>query len=268
MGEGLLERSYAALLAGARNASRSVRYDQKGYAPRWEDNLMSGLPLAEISHDLSAGAGQELEGKLRAAHSSAALAVNTFGPWRTDSALPILGGITAFRSVRFEAPCPTGLCGTPPHLDLLAEGDLPVAVESKCTEWMTTKPAAFSLSYDRLRPCHGCSPWLKQVHRLRAAPDRYRFLDAAQIVKHALGLLRRYGTREVRLVYLYWEPRNGGSWPECRQHRDEAEDLAARVERSTVRLIPLGYHELWAEWESQAPPGHLAYLRARYDREA
>jgi len=255
------------LLAGARAVSPSVRYDQDGYASRWEENLMDGLPLADIVGDLGSGAGRELEGKLRAAHSSAALVVNTFGPWRTEPASLTLGGITGLRSFQFEATCPTGLGGIPPHLDLLAEGILPVAVESKCTEWMETKLAVFSSSYDRLRPSHGHSPWFEEVQRLRSTPDQYRFLDAAQIVKHALGLLERYGKHEVRLVYLYWEPRNPDKWTACRQHRAEADDLAARVEQSNVRLVPLSYQELWKEWERQGPPPHLPYLRTRYDQE-
>ena len=163
----LLERSYAALLAGGRKASPCVRHDKNGYAPRWEDNLMNGLPLIEIKRDLGKGAGRELDGKLCAAHSSAALVVNTFGPWLTVPASLPFAGITGFRSVHFEATCPTGLGGTPPCLDLLAEGDLPVAVESKCTEWMEAKKAKFSRSYDSLLVSHGHSPWFKQMQQLR-----------------------------------------------------------------------------------------------------
>jgi hypothetical protein len=255
------------LLAGAREASRSVLHDERGYAPRWEHNLMDGLPMSAIESDLVSGAGCELDGKLRAAHSSAALAINTFGPWRTDPSSLSFGEITEFRFMRFEATCPTGLRGTPPHLDVLADGKLPVGVESKCTEWMEAKPAVFAASYDRLRTSHGHSPWFEQVQQLRAEPTRYRFLDSAQIVKHALGLLSRYGARNVRLVYLYWEPSNSEIWPECAMHRGEADDLAARVEHSNVRLVPMSYHELWSEWEGQGPPPHLPYLRIRYDRQ-
>ncbi len=113
---GLRSRSYVALLAGAREASPSVRYDQEGYAPRWEENLLAVLPLADLVTDLGSGAGRKLDGKLRAAHSSTALVVNTFGPWRSDPTSLHLGGITGLRSLRFEATCPTGLRGTPPHL--------------------------------------------------------------------------------------------------------------------------------------------------------
>src|SRR5438874_8614789 len=100
---------------------------------------MAGLPLVEIAGDLSGGAGRELDGKLCAAHSSAALAANTFGPWRTGPQTLSLVGVTGFRSIRFEATCPTGPGGAPPRLDLFAEGEAIVAVESKCTEWMERK---------------------------------------------------------------------------------------------------------------------------------
>jgi len=92
-----------------------------------------------------------------------------------------------------------------------------------------------------------------------------RFFDAAQIIKHAFGLLRSFGTRKVQLVYLYWEPRNAGDWPECRELREQADDLANKVRRSTVRLIPMSYHELWEDWQSHNPPTHLEYLRNRYE---
>lgn len=265
MSAGLRERSYAALLAGARAVSGSVGYDCRGYASRWQDNLMPGLPLAEIARDLGGGAGRELEGKLCAAHSSAALAVNAFGPWRIGPETLSLAGVTGFRSVRFEATCPTGLGGRPPHLDFLAEGEVIVAVESKCTEWMKPKSARFSPSYDRLRGSHGDSPWYEMIQQLRAEPGRYEFLDAAQLVKHALGLLTCYGARELLLLYLYWEPRNAAEWPQCRHHRAEVEDLANRVARCSVRLLPMSYRELWEEWTSQGSPPHQAYLRVRYD---
>jgi hypothetical protein len=254
------------LLCGAREASPSVRYDGLGYATRWEENLAEGLPLAPIISDLSAGAGSELDGKLRAAHSSAALVVNTFGPWRTDPTTLQIGEIRGFSGLKFEATCPTGLGGTPPHLDLIAGGEVPVAIESKCTEWMEPKAAKFSTSYDRLNVSHGNSAWFEQIRHLRNQPSQYSFLDAAQLVKHALGLISMYGSRSVNLVYLYWEPRNAEAWDDCRVHRSEAEDFALRVADSNIRLTPMTYKELWDEWETVQPPLHLAYLRARYDR--
>jgi hypothetical protein len=140
----LLSCSYKALLTGAQEAGGHVPYDQSGYAAAWELNLMPGLPIGAIGDDLGSGAGCELDGKLRAAHSSAALAVNSFGPWREEASNLRIGRVTGFKTIGFETVCLTGLRGTPPHLDLLADGDSPVAIESKCTEWMTPKESTLS----------------------------------------------------------------------------------------------------------------------------
>jgi hypothetical protein len=130
---------------------------------------------------------------------------------------------------------------------------------------MEHKRAEFSISYDRLRGSHAHSPWYEMIGHLRANPGRYEFVDAAQLVKHALGLLASYGKREVRLIYLYWEPRNVNDWPTCAEHRAEAKTLASQVERCSIKLIPMSYRELWDVWACQEPPPHLEYLRARYD---
>ena len=103
---------------------------------------------------------------------------------------------------------------------------------------------------------------------LRAEPDRYKFVDTAQLVKHAFGLLKRFGSRDIRLVYLYWEPANSLSWADCRRHREEASELAGTVADSSVRLIPMSYQELWEEWELSGPPAHLRFLKVRYNRAA
>jgi hypothetical protein len=224
------------------------------------------MPITAIAQDFGSGAGRELDGKLRAAHSSAALVINTFGRWRVQAESLRIAGVSGFRTVRFEITFPTGLGGTPPHLDLFADGDSILAVESKCTEWMDSKPGLFSASYDRLLSSLGDSVWFDVMRELRAKPDRYLFLDAAQLVKHAFGLLKRFGSQEIRLVYLYWEPANEHDWPECRRHRGEAEELARMVASSSVRLIPMSYQELWEEWELAGSAPHLPLLKVRYSR--
>jgi len=139
-------------------------------------------------------------------------------------------------------------------------------VEPKCTEWTSPKDAKFSASYDRLEKTHGDSPRFAQVGVSRDQPWRYSFLDADQLIKYALGLHSLYGTRQVELLYLYWEPRNAESWPQYAAHRAEANDLAKQVCGASVTLRPISYLELWAEWETQDVPAHLDYLRTRYDR--
>jgi hypothetical protein len=78
---------------------------------------------------------------MHAAYSSAMLAVNSFAHWRNskqDLGLLQLGGASNFTDLQFERKLATGLRGTPPHLDVLAEGSQNVvAVESKCTEYLS-----------------------------------------------------------------------------------------------------------------------------------
>jgi len=268
-GMNLRRRALAALRTGARDANQNASYDSAGYTNKWEHNVAPGLPLAAILGDMAEGAGRELDVKLRAAHSSATLAINTFGPYREDHGQLHVCQSTGFRSVRFEAACPTGLSGTPPHLDLLAQGDSIVAVEVKCTEWMKSRLAEFSPSYDQLEPTHGRSPWFAQIESLRAEPSKYEFLDAAQLVKHALGLEACFGATPVQLLYLFWEPANTAGWPECQKHRTETEALTAAVRGSTVELIGMSHAELLSEWERlPRPPQHLPYLHLRYGRAA
>jgi len=113
----------------------TATFDQLGYLTDVRDNFLPGIELEDIRSDFEAGAGRELKGKMRAPHSSSALAVNTFGRWSEEPSSLCICGQTAFESLKFEQLCSTGLGGTAPHLDVLAVGpEAVVAVESKCLE--------------------------------------------------------------------------------------------------------------------------------------
>lgn len=123
--------------------------DERGYLPSVEANLFR--PLSELAQrDFAHGSGSELVGtptrpaKMRALHSSSALAVNVFDFWHGRDAGPLLRALGIdgeLAALRFEAQFPTGLGGTPPNLDValdLADGTV-VAIESKFSEWLTPK---------------------------------------------------------------------------------------------------------------------------------
>ena len=73
-----------------------------------------------------------------------------------------------------------------------------------------------------------------RVSRMAAYPKEdlpYTRLDAAQLVKHYLGLKVSYPQQTRVLVYLYWEPTNAGGMDAYKRHRLEVEDFARRVAR-------------------------------------
>ena len=146
--------------------------------------------------------------RLRSPHSAAALAINSFLPWRgaTDQ-LPLAGWI-GFDAVQFDVRCPTGLRGTPPHLDLLAlRVEVAVAVTVRCIEYLSRRKTSVAPSYDRLLAATpGLDPWRRQLDRLRAEPGRYRHVDLGALIKFAVALGRTFPERLTTLLYLFWEP--------------------------------------------------------------
>jgi hypothetical protein len=258
-----LERAKAQLLEAAIHARPRAQFDAAGYALRLEDNLVDGVSRELFEDDYRAGAGHELERKMRAAHSSSALVVNTFAPWRKNPSTLFLANATGFNALRFEAVFPTGLGGTPPHLDLFADGAAPVAVESKCLEYLTPKTAAFSRSYDTIADARRDSPWFGLIDLLRRDPGRYRYLDAAQLVKHALGLMRAPFIDDVTLLYLYWEPLNHADFAEFPSHREEIASLQTMLEGAKPLLRSATYAELWEDLRTRSQE---AWLQAHVDR--
>ena len=78
-----LDGCRSALIQGFYRSAAKIALDEKGYVSEASQNLIEGVHIGDFEADLRQGDGNELEGKFRAAHSSSALAVNTFAPFRT-----------------------------------------------------------------------------------------------------------------------------------------------------------------------------------------
>jgi hypothetical protein len=145
--------------------------DACGYVEKPEDNLLPGVHLADFEEDLLAGAGAELESKFRAAHSSSALAVNCFAPFRRSGNRFKLGRLQGLQLVGFEQRFPIGLArAQPPHLDVVAEATSGLlAIESKCTEYLSPKVAKFSERYETgIMDERASGKWFAEMFRLKA----------------------------------------------------------------------------------------------------
>jgi hypothetical protein len=80
---------------------------------------------------------------------------------------------------------------------------------------------------------------------LRSAPSHFRFLDAAQLVKHAFGLVteaRRISLAPV-LFYLFAEPSRVSASVRS-EHRAEIEGFSVAVSGARVRFAAAS----WSEW--------------------
>lgn len=267
----LLRTCRSALIGGLRAAAPQVQIDDKGYVLEATNNLIEGVRLVDFEDDLAQGDGNELPGKFRAAHSSSALAVNSFAQFKGALSDLYLPGSKDFSSLCFERKCPHGLAGRhSPNLDFFAEGPGGiVAIESKCLEPLTSHPAIFLPAYDaEIRDARRASTWFAQMQGLVEYPRTYRWLDAAQLVKHAFGLTHSFPDRATTLLYLYWEPANRANHPFFAEHRAEIDRFGASIAGAAPSFISMSYPELWQRWSGVSQPQwlqtHVARLNARY----
>lgn len=261
--------------------SRGMAPDTRGYLATVGANLFAGRLSDPAERDFRGGGGHELgdgEGdlaKMCALHSSSALAVNVFDYWAVRDRAPLQHALrldSEILCVRFEQQFPTGLGGTPPHLDVVLEqaSDELIAIECKFTEWMPRHRnvgAAFSQSYfpgsDGLWASRGLprmQALAEAIHRRELA---FEYLDAPQLLKHALGLGHQSKER-FRLWYLYFE------WPgkAGQAHRKEIENFVERID-SKLQFRALPYQALIEDLAQAAAPdhsGYIDYLRDRYCR--
>jgi hypothetical protein len=207
---------------------------------------------------------------VRAPHSAAALTINNFLRWRGATDQLPLAGWTGFDAVQFEVRCPTGLRGTPPHLDLLAlRGEVAVAVIVRCIEYLSRRKTAVAPSYDQLlATTPGLEQWQHQLDQLRHEPQHYRHVDPGALIKLALALGRTFPDRPTILLYLYWEPLNADRFEEFCRHREETAELAHAVRDARVTFGPQSFEAMWQEWAARGAPSwladHVDRLRARY----
>jgi hypothetical protein len=240
-----------------------------GYVSKSEYNLVPGIEMRDFQEDFEGGNGNELYRKFRAAHSSSALAVNTFARWKKEPSSLEIFGKTNFNTLTFEGKCSTGLGGTPPNLDILLKNDDSIiGIESKFTEYLKPKKPHFSDSYQRENLPQAEDQWWNLLEKTRDGSPQY--LDTAQLIKHYLGLRclnnnEGFVNHEITLLYLFWEPENWNDFDVFKNHRNEIESFTNQVKGSSVKFVAKSYPELWKEWGAQKDIlVHVENLRNRY----
>jgi len=230
--------------------------------------FLDGVPREHVLERLAKADGDEIgSGKLASEESSAALAVNTFG-WfieRPDLLPPMPGMRPGAKALRVEVEYCARFPwrgGKHPWLDAAVETDAQlVGVESKRFEpYRDVKIIAFSKAYSRDVWGTKMGPFEAMRDALADGRERFRHLDAAQLVKHAFGLVtqgQRIGKTPV-LVYLFAEPARLGNAPlpatAFAAHRDEIARFAVAVQGAQVSFHAISYREWLATWPSLPSP--------------
>lgn len=255
-------------------ATRSGKLcDEQGYCLETSDNVFQPLN-AQTEAELRSGDGGELgtvtkRGKFQAVHSSSALACNFFDYWRARSLTPLANAFqceTGFRSMAMERKFPNGVSRYAPNLDVVFErgdGGL-LAVESKFTEPYRAsnknqlRDGYFKSPVWRNAGLNGCQKLAVKLTRTA----RFHFLDAAQLLKHMLGLAHS-ADGNWTLCYLWLDP--GGE--EAELHAQEITDFTRSIVDDASAFQAITYQVLFSRLSLAAGNEHgqyLAYLRDRY----
>jgi FAD/FMN-containing dehydrogenase len=259
----LTQRTGFALAEALRQERAGDLLLANGRIRRISDLLIDGVHHEQLPNSID-------RTRLRSPHSATALAVNSFLRWQGATDQLPLAGWTGFDAVQFEVRCPTGLRGTPPHLDLLAlRGEAAIAVTVRCIEYLSRRKTAVAPSYDQLlATTPGLEPWRRQLERLRTEPQRFRHVDSGALIKFALALGRTFPERPTTLLYLYWEPLDADQFEEFGRHREEATELADAVRDARVTFAAQSFAAMWRDWAARTDPSwlaaHVDRLRARY----
>lgn len=247
-----------------------------GYTATIGANLFLGGLRPATEAEFRAADGAELEdtarrpAKMRALVSSSALGVNFFDAWR-DSMHTGLGQVLGLGApsakLRFEyKPDRYPVGPRSPNLDLLLtlEAGHRVGVESKFTEPFRA-PGGDALLSPKYFPI-GVNLWdqagLGRAQQLAGRlAARWHYLDAAQLLKHMLGLACE-SEESATLLYLWYDT----GLDDAQAHRTEVVMFAEQVHGDRVGFRSCTYQEAFAALPAGAETvaGWREYMAARY----
>jgi hypothetical protein len=251
----------------------NIHVDRAGCTDSVDANLWRPLsPRSRIV--LRQGPGSALEEKMRSLHSSSALVANVFDYWSVQDAAPLaraLGVEGTIGAIEFEAQKATGLPGNPLNLDVcltLTDGRA-IGIESKFGEWLMQRvpgaipmrPRAADVSAGRWAEL-GLPACQALAEAMQAGKRSFRYLDAPQLLQHALAMAAQPGTPGFALWYLYY------AWdvPQAAQHAHELEVFAAEAGEE-LGFRALTYQAVFQALQKEPGRRHaeyVAYLARRY----
>lgn len=213
--------------------------------------------------------------KMRAFYSSSALAVNIFEYWR-DSNRKVTDIATACgfcskkntSNMQLKFECKFTIKAEKkhhPNIDVLISnvdgttGRI-FAIESKMTEPFGSSHSIVSNEYLRTDSLWRDFPGLKA---LATNTQAFKYLDAAQLIKHILGLMNEYGEKKkFVLMYLYYDVagKDGAA------HFNEIEQFKKAVEGDEIDFRHLSYQELIAKLCKDFYVGNESYCNYLAER--
>ena len=253
------------------------------YTSELNQNLFQPL-LPDVRASFVSGDGSELgsnefPGKMQAVHSSSALGINVFQYWKSIKAVPVIAsqcGLCRSDSqvscdIHFEEKYPINdAFGYHPNIDVVIHNKASAkfkrfAVECKFSEaYGARRHGGLKAKYFGLDDLWSDIPNLMRFSK-RISPDdnEHKHLHPAQLVKHILGLKRKFGKAHFRLLYLWYDVFGD----QGKRHRDEVSKFAAVTKSDGIKFHSITYQELIVKLANKfrmEHPDYIRYLTERY----
>lgn len=248
----------------------------ENYVHELDDNFHL-RPSDKTMAEFREAAGQELSGKMKALHSSSALAVNVFEFWRhrIESVAILARSLRIpskqIESLQFEEKLPIneGFANAP-HMDVLvgyADGSV-CGIESKFTEHYSSKTQGLDPKYlNENEALWAQLPTLREFASENLETRVHSYFDSIQMLKHTMGLLSHTKDKsKLRIMYLWYDGGTGSN----HSHRSEIDHFASVMTSDGITFYSLTYQEaminLWKELPEHDKPGFRAYVNYLTDR--
>jgi hypothetical protein len=233
------------------------------YTQKLDDNLFEPL-VSDVINDLSKGDGGEIlsknnfPAKANAVHSSSALGINMFHYWKTSGKIDNIAhacGLCAKQNkmqtdIRFEQKFIISKTFQKcPNLDVVIENNENdqykiYAIECKFSEaYSPRKHGGIDPKYFRsdIMPLWNDISNIYDLAKTISPDDNeFKFLHPGQLIKHILGLKNKFGKKDFRLLYLWYDVLGKEGYV----HRTEIEKFSAYTNADEVKFSSISYQEL------------------------
>lgn len=256
---------------------------RKVYTATLEDNLFQPFNQ-QTREELIEGDGSELNiktnrpAKIQALHSSSALGVNIFDYWRNFSDISIIVSACALTRannhitgrIQFEQKFPIDTSFQyAPNLDVVLYPDNRKTIQAYAVECKFTEPYS-SRGHGGLdeKYLENTEIWQKLpntkslAQKISPTDTEFVYLHAAQLIKHILGLNRKFGHGTYRLLYLWYHALGESGY----KHNQEIERFSEVVRNDGVKFHSITYQKLiinFAKYRAEHEK-FIMYLTERY----
>ncbi|MFB6342769.1 hypothetical protein ACE1ET_13655 [Saccharicrinis sp. FJH62] len=268
------------ILSGSKSIS-----DQKIYVQKLADNLFTGISKETVD-DFNNGDGGELNykngflPKMFALHSSSAIGVNIFEYWRKSKQIKNIAYACGLcninnsfsQDIQFEKKFEISKSFRfAPNLDVVIKNS------DKSTVKLFGIECKFSESYSSRKHDGISEKYLKEIpeqwkdisylkelaEEISPNDNKFKYLHAAQLIKHILGLKKNCGKSAFRLLYLWYDVYGfDGS-----KHREEIDQFKRIAVKDNVKFHSISYQELIVKMKKHFYVGnekYIDYLTNRY----